>query len=55
MGKMMYPPFLVFFFFLFISVFESTAYLKIRKIAVFFLWLLLPGDYTDEALLAETT
>ena len=28
-----------------------------RKIAVCFLWLLLPGDYrvTDEALLAETT
>ena len=30
---------------------------EIRKIAVFFLWLSLPGDYrvTDEALLAETT
>ena len=30
---------------------------KIRKIAVCFLWLSLPGDYrvTDEALLAETT
>ena len=30
---------------------------EIRKIAVCFLWLLLPGDYrvTDEALLAETT
>ena len=30
---------------------------EIRKIAVYFLWLLLPGDYrvTDEALLAETT
>ena len=29
----------------------------IRKIAVCFVWLLLPGDYrvTDEALLAETT
>ena len=29
----------------------------IRKIAVCFLWLSLPGDYrvTDEALLAETT
>ena len=28
-----------------------------RKIAVYFLWLSLPGDYrvTDEALLAETT
>ena len=30
---------------------------EIRKIAVCFLWPLLPGDYrvTDEALLAETT
>ena len=30
---------------------------EIRKIAVCFLWLPLPGDYrvTDEALLAETT
>ena len=30
---------------------------EIGKIAVCFLWLLLPGDYrvTDEALLAETT
>ena len=30
---------------------------EIRKIAVCFLWLLLPGDYrvTDEALLAKTT
>ena len=30
---------------------------EIRKLAVCFLWLLLPGDYrvTDEALLAETT
>ena len=30
---------------------------EIRKIAVCFLWLLLPGDYrvTDGALLAETT
>ena len=30
---------------------------EIRKIAVCFLWFLLPGDYrvTDEALLAETT
>ena len=30
---------------------------EIRKIAVRFLWLSLPGDYkvTDEALLAETT
>ena len=29
---------------------------EMRKIAVFFLWLLLPDDYrvTDEALLAET-
>ena len=31
--------------------------LKIRKIAVCFLWLSMPGDYsvTDEALLAENT
>ena len=31
--------------------------LEIRKIAVCFFWLSLPGDYrvTDEALLAETT
>ena len=38
----------------FISVFESTAYLKFAKLQCF-LWLL--GDYrvTDEALLAETT
>ena len=30
---------------------------EIRKLAVCFLWLSLPGDYrvTDEALLAETT
>ena len=30
---------------------------EIRKIAVCFFWLLLPGDYrvTDEALLAKTT
>ena len=37
--------------------FESTAFLKFRKIAVYFLWFSLPGDYrvTDEALLAETT
>ena len=30
---------------------------EVRKIAVCFLWLSLPGDYrvTDEALLAETT
>ena len=30
---------------------------EIRKIAINFLWLSLPGDYrvTDEALLAETT
>ena len=30
---------------------------EIRKIAVYFLWLSLPGDYrvADEALLAETT
>ena len=44
-------------FFLFISVFKSTAYLKFAKIAVCFLWLSLPGDcrVTDEALLAETT
>ena len=40
----------------FISVFESTAYLKFAKLQCF-LWLSLPGDYrvTDEALLAETT
>ena len=42
--------------FWFISVFESTAYLKFSKLQ-FSLWLSLPGDYrvTDEALLAETT
>ena len=36
------------------SVFES---IEIRRIAVCFLWLSLPGDYrvTDEALLADTT
>ena len=34
-----------------------TCLFEIRKIAVCFLWLSLPGDYrvTDEALLAETT
>ena len=33
------------------------AQLQVRKIAVCFLWLSLPGDcrVTDEALLAETT
>ena len=33
------------------------SYSQIRKIAVCFLWLSLPGDYrdTDEALLAQTT
>ena len=42
--------------FSFISVFDSTAYLKFAKLQCF-LWLSLPGDYrvTDEALLAETT
>ena len=42
--------------FWFISVFESTAYLKFAKLQCF-LWLSLPGDYRviDEALLAETT
>ena len=42
--------------FWFISVFESTAYLKFAKLQCF-LWLSLPGDYrvTDEVLLAETT
>ena len=42
--------------FWFISVFESTAFFEIRKIAVSFLWLSLPGLYrvTYEALLAET-
>ena len=40
----------------FMSVFESTAYLKFAELQCF-LWLSLPGDYrvTDEALLAETT
>ena len=40
----------------FISVFESTAYLKFVKLQCF-LWFSLSGDYrvTDEALLAETT
>ena len=35
----------------------SITLFEIRKIAVCFLWLSLPGDYrvTDEALLAETT
>ena len=43
--------------FWFISVFESTAYLKFPKLQYVFLWLSLPGHYrvTDEALLAETT
>ena len=42
--------------FRFISVLESTAYLKFAKLQCFF-WLSLPGDYrvTDEALLADTT
>ena len=42
--------------FSFISVFDSTAYLKFAKLQCF-LWLSLPGGYrvTDEALLAETT
>ena len=42
--------------FRFMSVLESTAYLKFAKLQCF-LWLSLPGDYrvTDEALLAETT
>ena len=35
----------------------TSCLFEIRKIAVCFLWLSLPGDYrvTDEALLAETT
>ena len=44
--------------FSFISVFESTAYLKFTKLHyVSFIWLSLPRDYrvTDAALLAETT
>ena len=43
--------------FCFISVFESTAYLKFAKLQYASSWLSLPGDYriTDEALLAETT
>ena len=43
-------PILIYFSFCIDCLFE------IRKIAVCFLWLLLPGDYrvTDEALLAET-
>ena len=38
------------------SVFAGLTF-EIRKIAVCFLWLSLPGDYrvTDEALVAETT
>ena len=37
--------------------FHRFTKFEIRKIAVYFLWLSLPGDYrvTDEALLAETT
>ena len=36
---------------------KAGCLFEIRKIAVCFLWLSLPGDYrvTDEALLAETT
>ena len=36
---------------------KQSAVFEIRKIAVCFLWLSLPGDYrvADEALLAETT
>ena len=36
---------------------STDCLFEIRKIAVCFLWLSLPGDYrvTDEALLAETT
>ena len=42
--------------FIYISLWIDCLF-EIRKIAVCFLWLLLPGDYrvTDEALLAETT
>ena len=45
------PPFLIY-----ISLWIDCLF-EIRKIAVCFLWLSLPGDYnvTDEALLAETT
>ena len=37
--------------------FGCDCLFEIRKMAVCFLWLSLPGDYrvTDEALLAETT
>ena len=40
-----------------IFIFISLCLFEIRKIAVCFLWLSLPGHYrvTDEALLAETT
>ena len=40
-----------------VSVRPAICLFEIRKIAVCFLWLSLPGDYrvTDEALLAETT
>ena len=43
-------------FLIYISLWIDSLF-EIRKIAVCFLWLLLPGDYkvTDEALLAETT
>ena len=43
-------------FFIYISLWIDCLF-KIRKIAVCFLWLSLPGDYrvTDEALLVETT
>ena len=39
------------------SCFLTDGFFEIRKIAVCFLWLSLPGDFrvTDEALLAETT
>ena len=41
---------------IYISLWNDCLF-EIRKIAVCFLWLSLPGDYrvTDEALLAETT
>ena len=42
---------------IYINFFLIDLLFEIRKIAVCFLWLSLPGDYrvTDEALLAETT
>ena len=41
---------------IYISLWIIDCLFEIRKIAVCFLWLSLPGDYrvTDEALLAET-